>query len=290
MAKQILLPHVGSDSSCNSELVVKSNRLIEASYRLNLVEQQMILFSIVQCREEQRGLSAELPVSIRAADFAARFGIDKGNVYRQLKEALDTLYKRDVRIHDTHPKTGKPRVVNTRWISDKAYIDGAGTVEMTFSPKILPFITRLESEFTTYRLEKIGRMTSIHAVRLYELLIQYLTIGKREIEIGWLKDTMQVNEYSRLDNLKRRVIDVAVGQINEHSNINVRYRQRKSGRVVTHLNFEIRLKQQVRVTKPSIKIPTATAGAFWAGTSRSDPRAHPGELRADFERRMAVST
>lgn len=226
-------------------LVAKSNRLIEASYRLNLIEQQLVLFSIVQCREEQRGLSAERPVSIRAADFAARFGVDEGNVYRQLQAALDTLYKRDVRIHDIHPGTGEARVVNTRWISDKAYIDGAGIVEMTFSPKILPFITRLESEFTTYRLEKIGRMTSTHAVRLYELLVQYLGVGNREIEIGWLKEVLQVSgEYPRITDLKKRVIDVAVSQINAHSDIRVSYDQRKTGRAVTHLIFTIKSADQ----------------------------------------------
>ena len=130
--------------SLKKELVVKSNRLVEASYRLTLVEQQIILFAICRAREEQRGLSPDTSVTITAADFSAMFGTNKTKVYQQLKEAMDTLYKRDVRIHDTHPKTGKPRIVNTRWISDKAYIDGAGMVEITFAPKMIPY-TRCSS-------------------------------------------------------------------------------------------------------------------------------------------------
>lgn len=39
-----------------NELVVKSNRLIEASYRLTLNEQRIILYAICRCREEQTGL------------------------------------------------------------------------------------------------------------------------------------------------------------------------------------------------------------------------------------------
>ncbi|MQT50325.1 RepB family plasmid replication initiator protein, partial [Pseudomonas helleri] len=42
-----------------SEVVVKSNRLVEASYRLNLVEQQIILFAISRSRDEQLGLSPD---------------------------------------------------------------------------------------------------------------------------------------------------------------------------------------------------------------------------------------
>lgn len=47
-----------------AELVVKSNRLIEASYRLGLNEQRIILYSICRCREEQKGLFPDLPVTI----------------------------------------------------------------------------------------------------------------------------------------------------------------------------------------------------------------------------------
>ena len=46
------------------EMVTKSNRLVEASYRLTLVEQQLVLYAICRSREEQRGLSANEPVTI----------------------------------------------------------------------------------------------------------------------------------------------------------------------------------------------------------------------------------
>ena len=253
------------------ELVVKSNRLVEASYRLTLVEQQIILFAICRAREEQRGLSPSTPVHITAKDFAAMFGTNEDEVYRQLKEAMDTLYRRDVRIHDTNPRTGKPRIVNTRWISDKAYIDGDGTIELTFSPKMIPYITRLEREFTPYRLEKIGKLSSVHAVRLYELLLQYLGLGKREFEIPKLKETLGLeNDYADIDNFKRRVIDASVKQINTHTDITTSYTQRKTGRNVTHLNFKIQAKEaplSAPVKRPSLTRAyvekQARAGESW---------------------------
>ncbi len=224
-----------------SELVVKSNRLVEACYRLNLIEQQIILFAISRSRDEQLGLSPNNPVTIAASAFAKVFGTNESKVYGQLKEALGDLFERSVTIYDTDPATGKDRTVTTRWISDKAYIDGAGHIQLTFAPRVIPYITRLESEFTSYRLEKISGMSSAHAVRLYELLVQYLTIGKREIELSDLRKSLGLtDEYKAIKDFKKRVIVVAVAQINEHSDIRVSYTQRKTGRTVSHLIFAIK--------------------------------------------------
>ena len=221
-------------------IVVKSNKLIEASYRLDLIEQRIILYAIVEARETQKGLTEDF-VTIEAKRFAQTFGMDEGSVYGQLKEAMKTLFNRFIVSHDIHPESGKERVSMIRWISTASYIDGAGAVQLRFATDMLPYITRLETEFTSYRLEKIGRMSSVHAVRLYELLVQYLSIGKREIEIVWLKETLDIADaYSRIESLKRSVIEPALAQINEHSDIRVSYTQRKTGRTVTHLIFAIK--------------------------------------------------
>jgi hypothetical protein len=72
-----------------SELVVKSNRLIEASYRLGIVEHRIVLLSIVQARETGRGLSPLDFVSISAADYAEYYKEnDLNNAYAQLKSML----------------------------------------------------------------------------------------------------------------------------------------------------------------------------------------------------------
>ena len=228
-----------------TELVVKDNRLIEASYRFTLIEQQVVLYAICRSREEAKGLFADLPVTIRAQDFAKIFGMDESNVYGQLKEAMNRMFSREATIHDTDPATGKPRVTRTHWISQSSYVDGAGHIQFIFAPAVIPFITRLgeEGNFTQYKLEKIGRMTSTHAVRLYELLVQYLSIGKRSVEVPWMKEALQVAEqYPRVVDFKKRVVDVAVQQINDLSDLTVSYEQRKTGRAVSHFDFKIKAK------------------------------------------------
>lgn len=226
-------------------LVVKSNRLIEASYRLGLNEQRIILYSICQCRDEQKGLVSDLPVTITADAFAKQFpSIGRGNVYQQLKDAMDALYERSVTIHDIDPASGHARVKKTRWISEGAYVDGAGNVQVIFTSEVIKYITRLEAEFTSYQLEKVGKMTSAYAVRVYELLSQHRDLGNRTLNLAWLRETLGVepNEYKLTADFIRKVIEVAIKQINDHSDLTVSYKSIKTGRAITDFTFKIKNK------------------------------------------------
>lgn len=228
-----------------SELVVKSNRLIEASYRLGLNEQRIILYSICRCREEQTGLFPNLPVTVTADAFAKQFpSVGRGNVYQQLKDAMEALYDRSVTIHDIDPTSGHTRVKKTRWISEGAYVDGAGNVQVIFTPEVIKYITRLEAEFTSYQLEKVGNMTSAYAVRVYELLSQHRDIGHRTLSLVWLRETLGVesNEYKLTADFKKWVIEIAVDQINKHSDLSVSYKSIKTGRAITDFAFKIKPK------------------------------------------------
>lgn len=268
-------------SEKKANLVVKSNHLVEASYRLDLIEQRIILAAIVEARESQKGLGED-HITLEASKFVELFRMEPGSVYEQLKNALMSLFNRFVVVRDIDPETGHPRISRVRWISTASYIDGAGRIQLRFATDMVPYITRLESEFTAYRLEKIGRMSSAHAVRLYELLVQYLAIGQREIEIEWLKEVLQVkNEYSRITDLKKRVIDVAVTQINEHSDLLVDYDQRKTGRVVTHLLFRIKAKPE---QKPAASKKTGKPKNIDRGYV--EKHARPGETYDQAYRRL----
>ena len=237
-----------------NDIVVKDNRLIEASYRLTLTEQRMILFAIIQARDEQKGLNeaqgqlfSNLPVTIRGIDFAKKFGLDEANAYGQLAEASAKLFQRFAIIHDIHPESGRPRRSTVRWISKASYVQQAGIIQLSFTTDLIPFITRLGDNFTQYRLEKIAGMSSTHAIRMYELLVQYVSIGKRSFDVPWLRERLCViDEYPAISDFKKWVLNIAIDQINEHSDIDVTWEQRKTGRTVTHFDFTIKAKAEVR--------------------------------------------
>lgn len=116
---------------------------------------------------------------------------------------------------------------------------------LSFALGIIPYLSQLSREFTKYKLKHVARFESVYSIRLYELLVQWNSSGEREIEVEWLKNQFQVGEkYSRLVDLKKRVIDPAVEEINKHSNLWVRYGQRKLGRTITHFQFQFGLKDK----------------------------------------------
>jgi plasmid replication initiation protein len=237
----------------NENIVAKSNRLIEASYRLSLVEQQMILFAICRAREEQKGLSSTTWLTLDSKAFAAAFGTDPRNAYRQLAEAAATLYDRSITMYDD---IGDPRRIETRWIQAKAKIDNRGHVQLKFADDVIPYLERIETEFTSYRLEKIGKLSSAYAVRMYELLVQYANTKQksRVFAIVDLKRTLGLGEleYPRILDFKKWVIDVAVAQINAHTDITTSYTQQRTGRTITHLTFAIKLKAAPKPKKPKV--------------------------------------
>jgi plasmid replication initiation protein len=230
----------------NKDVVAKSNKLIQASYRLTLVEQQIILFAICKAREEKRLITESSRLYIRAKEFAAMFHTNETKVYHQLKQAAFELFKRQVIIETVNEKTGKIGKGPSRWVQHVKYWPGSGEVELAFTMEIIPFITRLEKNFTKYGLEKVAELTSVHAIRLYEMCVQRLNMKyPPAIEIEALKEAFDLKEeYERTDSFKRSVLDVAINQINKFTDLNVAYKQLKTGRVITHFDLEVRVKPE----------------------------------------------
>jgi plasmid replication initiation protein len=233
-----------------NQIITKSNRLIEASYRLSMIEMQLVLMAIHQARDKQSGFDINNPVTIRAADFESTF--NRTNSYLPLKEALDSLFERHVSV-DEIDEDGNHWVRKTRWISEQSYCDGLGSLKIVFAQAMKPYITRLEQEFTSYRIQQIGDLSSVYAVRFYEFLAQFKNTGVRTFEIERLRDMLGlIDEYKLFGHLKVKVIDIAVEQINEHTDLKVKYETRKTGRRITHLDFSIKEKSAIVSKRPKL--------------------------------------
>jgi len=95
---------------------------------------------------------------------------------------------------------------------------------------------------------------------MYEFLIQWGSVGKREIEVAWIRKTLMIEDkYPSIKDFKKYVIDVALSQINEFTDLTASYTQRKTGRIVTHFIFifskkpipEQATNQETTVAKPA---------------------------------------
>ena len=228
-------------------LVVKDNALINASYNLELTEQRLIMLAIINARELGQGITADSKLEIHASDYAKLFNVSADASYKALKEAVNNLFNRQFSYTAEYKRTGKVGVVRSRWVSRIFYVDDLALLEITFAPDVVPLITRLEEHFTKYEAKQVAHLTSKYATRLYELLIAWREVGKTPIfELQQLRKNLGVedDEYQRMHHFKSRVLETAITQINEHTDIKATYEQHKQGRTITGFSFKFKQKQQ----------------------------------------------
>lgn len=218
-------------------IVYKSNDLIESAYKLTLNEQKFLLACIGQVNSSE-ALTTKDKFELSAKDFAHIFGIDERGAYDQLIDVAKNLHNRKITIQNNKVK------ITTSWVSGFVeYKDNTGIIGLWFAQPVIPYLSQLKEQFTRYDLADISGMTSIYGIRMYELLMQWQSIGKREIDIAWLKQQFEIeSNYSSISDLKKYVIEPAVTNVNQHSNINVVHTYKKTGRNVTHILFQFKLK------------------------------------------------
>jgi plasmid replication initiation protein len=227
-------------------IIVKDNALINASYNLELVEQRLILLAILEARESGKGINANNFLSVHASSYMDSFNVTRQAAYMALKAACDDLFARQF-SYQTMSEKGNIKQHKSRWVSEIVYNELEATVQLIFAPAVVPLITRLEKHFTSYEIEQIAALKSKYAMRLYELLVAWKSTGKvPEIELEDFRGKLGLSEteYRAMGDFKKHVLDLAIKQINEHSNITASYEQHKKGRTITGFSFRFKAKQK----------------------------------------------
>ena len=249
-----------------NDLIVKSNTLINASHSLSLAEQRLIGLAIIKAREIKMPLTDKVMLEVRANDYVEMFSVDKATAYQILREASEKLFDRyfeyevfilsnlnnnkPAEITNLPPKVmgeGDDSVkLKGRWVEKVGYGQNEGGVYIQFASDIIPFITDLKAYFTKYYLSQTVEFTSSYANRLFEIVMQWQSIGKTPtISLEELRGRLGVDEgqYSDMHNFKKRVRDIAVEQVSRGDHI-VTYEQHKKGRTITGFSFSFKLNKK----------------------------------------------
>ncbi|MGE6343367.1 replication initiation protein RepM [Psychrobacter sp. NPDC078929] len=246
-----------------SNLVVKTHHLNTVLQNLKLAEIRIVQLAVVDARETGKGLTAETPLRIDALRYAEVFDTTRQNGYLMMKEAEDTLFNRRFSYIDDEGK-----LVKSRWLSQVRYLDDEGAIEVVFTPAVVQGITRIdgaEEFFTKYLLEQTATMTSNYSVRLYELLVQWKQAKKTPMfELQEFRGQLGVedDEYKAMSNFKIRVLDLAVEEINEKSDLNINYTQKKKGRKIIGFTFTVHEKPKAKTDVVSEERDANTADMF----------------------------
>lgn len=274
----------------SGEMVVKDNALINASYSLSLVEQRLILLAIIVTREHQHNMQWDfklgMPIKITASQYIDAFGVSRQTAYESLREACKTLFNRQFSYQEKSEEINGYWYKTSRWVSDIAYLNETATVSFTFAPAVLPLITELEQHLTSYELQQVANLSSAYAVRLYEVLIAWRSAGKTpKIKVADLRNRLGIlkNEYERMSNFKSRVLEPSIKQINEHTDISVKYEQHKEGRTIEAFSFAFKVKKDNKKAVGNSKRDPDTPDLFSNYTDKQLARAvHSKKFIADY--------
>ena len=222
----------------SKDLIVKGNKLIEASYRLSLTEMRLVLKMASVIRKEDSEFSS---YRFAVRDLLAEFSMHAED-HGEIKKATAGLISKVMRIEDAEQK----RELQISFISSAEYLDSQGIVELSFDSKLKPYLLQLRKNFTSFQLSTVKRLGSVYTVRIYELAKQFEKIGTRRLQLDELKRMLGIDSghYRQYGHFKQRVLRPALKEINKHTDLSVEMREIKFGRRVEVIELHMKKSQR----------------------------------------------
>ncbi|MBQ2152347.1 MAG: replication initiation protein [Clostridia bacterium] len=229
-------------------IVRKSNKLIRKfRAEMNTAQYKITLYLISKAYT----LENDLKFTMTIQGFCKCCGLDyeNGYYYRRIKQDILELANKGQWM-ELYGQPGKTRIM--RLIYDAEINENSGTITLFLDEKIKPYILFLREQYenkgelyTQFALLYTLPMRSLYSIRLYELLKSWATEQSAEQGHFWTIEELQKilgSNYDRYPDFRRKVIEKAVPEINEYTDLTVEYEPIKQGRSYKYINFYIRTK------------------------------------------------
>jgi len=244
-----------TDGKSNS--VTLANGLTRAGHGLTLAEKRLVMLAVSKI-DPRKPLTREealtLTSRVTAAEYIETFGVERQTAYPAMKAAADNLLKRIVTFYTVaHRRNGKPlkeTVTKMHWVGAAKYHEGEGWVELHWWHMVVPYLTGLRKQFTTYQLQQASALRSTYSWRLLELLMRFKDTGWAEYTIEDFCTSMDATEKQRADfaAIRRKIIEPAVKELTEKDGWLIHWEPIKAGRKVKALRFKFNKDPQTRLS------------------------------------------
>jgi len=225
-----------------NNLVTKANDVINATYKLGVTEQKVILCIASNIRPEDKDFQT---YSFSIKDFKKLIKSKSQNIYSDIDKITQSLMSKPFIIYNAK---GNPTRIN--WLSKATYNTNEGTVTVRFDPDLKPFFLALSEKFTKYKLENIIHLKSNYSIRIFELLKSYEGLTERTFTLIELKEKLGIEDkYPIWINFKDRVLERAKKELEEKTDISFTYTPIKKGRAIHKVKFKIHTNISMKAVK-----------------------------------------
>ena len=218
-----------------NQLIVKANVLVPTLSKLNLNELRLLSFCISKIDRETDKF---VPLKVKAKELAETFDLTEDRIYFLVDDLIKRINSKPVqyeeRVDDTIEK------VTSVWYSTLRYSEGKGYFIFKMNDDLKPYVLQLRDNFTSYRIRDVYQFKSASTWHVYEVLKQYKSMKTKTFDLDQFKVLIGVSsKYKRFNNLKFKLIENAIEEINLYSDIKVQCEYLKTGVNVTGLKFFI---------------------------------------------------
>lgn len=218
-------------SLTNRNIVKQSYELNNARYSLTAVETDIIMRMIAEVKNEDEDFK---PYRFKVSELEMKMG-------KQLNRSNLKTIALELRRKNLTIDKGKEGFLVTGWVSSFEYFAKTGEMELCFDPKLKPYLLKLQSHFAMADIRQIFQLSSEYAKRIYTIFKQWQQVGKYTVEVAEWQKMLEVPKSLLIyNNFKSKVLEVAKEQINKNTDLHVEYKEIKTGRKITHLEWTIK--------------------------------------------------
>ncbi|WP_259066572.1 replication initiation protein [Salinibacter ruber] len=168
--------------------------------------------------------------------------ISQKSIYEEAAEATTRLTSEPIEFwsRDRENYVGYPIFSMCKYESRE------GAIKAKFNEEARPHLLRLRGRFAERRLRQAIPLPTPYAIRTYEIAKMIERPGERrsrQIPVGRFREMFGLeSKYDRHSDMRRRVIDPSVEQVNEKTDVNVRCEDVRDGQTPVALQWTVESK------------------------------------------------
>jgi plasmid replication initiation protein len=221
-----------------NNIVVKHQELVHnARYRLSElgIKVLSVLISMVRTSDTEFTQYA-----IQIKDFKELIHSDSKNTYKYAHKLISELMSNPMQIGDEQ----------FNWASYGKYHRGDGVVVFEIHRLLKPYLLELQQNFLQYNITNILPLKSGYVIRLYELCKDHFNEATRykesvasttfDIKLDRLRELFEIPKSYAYKDIRVNVLDKAVEQFKNKTDIQIDYKVQKIGRRVDRVLITVR--------------------------------------------------